>query len=116
MRRLRHRYGHGAKKTKHQLLRDAMRDWRSGRAFFRKGRYWLRPLEKIDGHWRVSYSRARVAPWSKEAIAEWKGSTEGLHIEARAAYPDEHRSSFEQLHGMDPVRNRLLQQIGDEGA
>lgn len=85
---LRRRYGRAAGKTKHQLLRDAMRDWRSGQAYFKNGRYWLRPLAQVAGVTVVGHGRPSLAPWSKTAIAEWGTDTRGLHLEAEAAYPN----------------------------
>ena len=118
MRRLRSRYGHAAK-TKHELLRDAMRDWRSGRAYVANGkyhRYMLRPVVQDHGVWVLGQGRAVTAPWSKAANEEWGHDSEGLHKEARAAYPEEAMSDFQRMHRLDPVRSRLLAEIGEEGA
>lgn len=101
MRTLRRRYGH-AKVTPEQraaLLRDALLDWRSGRAFVRQlGRndtdtgwrmkYMLHPLTTVAGMVIVGHGRATTAPWSKVAIEEWGHTTDGLHKASHAAYPD----------------------------
>lgn len=90
------------------LLEQAMRDWRSGRAFFRNGRYWIRPLGTVAGIRSIVDGRARVAPWSKVAIQTW-GDTRGLHQASQAKYPRaENLTEFQRMHGMDPVASKLL--------
>jgi hypothetical protein len=124
MRALRRRYGRaGAKPSREALLDQAMRDWRSGRAFVAsfkgKERFMLRPVYKsgITDSWQLGHGRAKMAPWSKAAIAEWGGegkfASDGLHEAARAKYPDAEMSSFERMHNLDPVRHQLLQESGD---
>ena len=98
------RYGHGrgllGGASKEALLAQALRDWRSGRAFWRNGRYWLRPLDRVAGQVVVGHGRATVAPWSKVAIAEYGTETRGLHDEAHAAYP--HVNPRSLLEGYEP--------------
>src|SRR5271167_4618790 len=123
-RALRRRYGRADAKSSHEALLDqAMRDWRSGRAFVSsfkgKERFMLKPLEKsrINDAWGIAHGRAKTAPWSKAAIAEWGGegkfAVDGLHQAASAKYPEAEMSSFERMHNLDPVRHRLLQESGD---
>ena len=81
------RYGRAQKASRETLLHQALFDWRSGRAFIRKGRYWLRPLETVAGGKTVGWGRPTLAPWNKVAIAEW-GDSDKLHEAAEAAYPD----------------------------
>lgn len=91
-RALRRRYGRAklAPHERERLLRDALFDWASGRAFIRKGRYWLRPLEQVAGGTTVGWGRAKLAPWNKIAIEEWGPSSEKLHDAAAVAYPGKH--------------------------
>jgi hypothetical protein len=118
---LRRRYGRSV--SREALLDQAMRDWRSGRAYVSslkgKERFVLHPVYKssINDSWQIGHGRAKTAPWSKAAIAEWGGegkfASDGLHKAARAKYPEEAMSSFERMHRLDPVRHRLLQESGD---
>ena len=89
---LRRRYGHAklSPEERASLLRDALFDWASGRAFIRKGRYWLRPLEQVAGGTVVGWGRSKIAPWSKIAIEEWGPSSDKLHDAAAVAYPGKH--------------------------
>lgn len=120
-RALRRRYGR-AGASREALLDQAMRDWRSGRAFVSsfkgKERFMLHPIYKsgVSDSWQIGHGRAKTAPWSKVAIAEWGGggdASEGLHRAAHAKYPEAELSSFERMHRIDPVRHRLLQESGD---
>lgn len=119
--RLRCRYGaaRGRGAPREKVLADALRDWRSGRAFFkeRAGRpaFWLRPLERRGGVITVGFGRAKMAPWSKLVVSMWPDDPAGgLALEARRVYPDEPRTDFERLHALDPVRVRLLHEMGKE--
>ena len=94
--------------AEYALLQDALRDWRSGRAFFRKGRYWLRPIIEVAGGKTVGHSRAKLAPWSKVALKVY-GDTTGLSVASHKEYPDAHLSDFQRLHALDPVASGLLQ-------
>lgn len=89
------------------LLRDALFDWRSGRAFIRKGRYWLRPLEKVGGSLTVGWGRATLAPWSRAALAEW-GDSDRLYDAAEAAYPGVRGQALLNRLRADPRRRRPL--------
>jgi hypothetical protein len=105
MRRPLHRRYGRAKSSREELLRDALRDWRSGRAFVSNNgkRYMLRAS---------SGGRAVTAPWNKVAREEWGASSEGLHRAAEAAYPRAtDLTDFEKMHHMDPVATRLRREI-----
>lgn len=107
---LRRRYAHAKGVSREELLRRALRDWRSGRAYYKRGRYWLRSTVWLGGSPVTLSARARVAPWSKAALAEWGSETDGLHLAARAKYPDEERG----YGGVDPVAARLVREIAEE--
>jgi hypothetical protein len=66
-------------------LRDALRDWAAGCAFFRDGRFWI-----TDTH-----GRAKVAPWNKPALAAYSDTT-GLKLAAESHYPGASGSSRAQ--------------------
>lgn len=113
--RLRKRYGHANSHSREALLQDALRDWRSGRAFVANGkghRYMLHPVYVSDsGVASIVRGRATVAPWSKAANAEWGPDSDGLHRAAQAKYPrPANLSDFERMHAMDPVRTKLLEE------
>lgn len=98
-RALRRRYGH-AKVTPAQreaLLKQAVFDWASGRAYIKKGRYWLRPVIVVAGMRTIgdrSDGRATVAPWNKVAHEEWGDSSDKLHDAANKMYPREMRGGL----------------------
>lgn len=98
-----------------RLLAEAVRDWRSGRAYKdNRGTYKLRPIVQAAGVPMVGSGPGKAAPWNKIAKATWGSSTEGLHDASEATYgPREANTPFERMHGMDAVRARLVHEIAE---
>ena len=97
--------GRGRGKSRASLLEDALRDWRSGRAYVGgRGLFMLRPFVIVAGVPTLGHGRPTVAPWNKVA----KDPSEGLHKAARAKYPEEPQTDFERMHALDRVRSRLI--------
>jgi hypothetical protein len=106
--RLRHRYGHVAAKVSHEeLLKDAMKDWLSGRAYLENGgrRFVLRPLINIGGILTIGSKGRASAPWSKAVLKEWGGETSQLHHLAHVIFG--HRTKHELLMEMAAKRGEL---------
>lgn len=95
-----------------KLLREAVRDWRAGRAYSSGGKFYLHPLEQLSGSdYPMVGSGGKLAPWNK-AVKKLIGSTSELHELGEATYgPREAKTDFERMHGMDAVKTRLLGDI-----
>jgi hypothetical protein len=97
-----------SKRNDESLLAEAVRDWRSGRAYLAKG-----------GHYKLREGDRRniPAPWNKTVKrmlgtpSDPSGSS-ALSDLGRATYGERQApSNFEQMHGLDRVRSELLSDI-----
>lgn len=89
---------------------QAIRDWRSGRAFMQNGVYRLKPIALVCGVPTIVSGRSTRAPWSEDAIA-WFGSTsERLHRAAFEIFPKPEQTPFERLHNLDRIASEILRE------
>jgi len=73
----------------------------------------LRPVAVSHGVVTLIRGRGKPALWSNAAVTQWgeKDPSDGLHNAARKMYPVPRMSDFERMHNLDPVRQKLLEEM-----